>query len=243
LNWTSFGSIVDLLRWLEYSASGPPPEAYGLRTPGATRQRMLQLGLISPSGPDVHVRPESGTVDIRFAPNFYVSDAVSFARRVADVIDEPRELMTTEIANQLAVPPQRSAVVTEYASLINGLESIGPGGRCTIYSDPVRVTAEVSIHAREHRVDTWWRHPRDVAEVVSAEMADVGESGRIKASLGYFEKSAFEPQSWLRPVFAFVLEAEATADQPGLRRAFVEAATDSPDLGISDGLEGWCSEA
>lgn len=77
---------------------------------------------------------------------------------------------------------------------------------------------------------------------MQAEAAESGGTGAIRAAFGYFEKSAFEPQDWLRPVFSFILEAEAFEDLPGYRRGFVEAATESFLIGNTEGLEGWCSE-
>lgn len=123
-------------------------------------------------------------------------------------------------------------VEDELVSWIDGVPSLGPGGRVTIQRlRDRRLLLDVVVRPRDGVVDTVWRRPEAVVDALGPLLRGAPDDARLRAAFGYAEASAYEAQEILRPVFAFLLERSARGGGPGWRVATTIAASDPVDDG------------
>jgi hypothetical protein len=151
-------------------------------------------------------------------------------------VDEQPELRAEE------QPPAfvRRLAVTR----IEGLPSLGPGGRMTLFDLPSGSFVDVSVRPKAELVGAaGWRDPR---EVQAAVMGMVGEARgyRLRGALGYSEPSPYEVARSARPSFVFVLDADQVPGAPHWRVSIAVPATvdDDGDGGaVGRGQDSdWC---
>jgi hypothetical protein len=134
-----------------------------------------------------------------------------------DMGREPDE--TVELSAEERPPP---FVVRQVLTRIQGLVSLGPGGRVVIYD---RGVAEISARPRASaEVTGGWRSPTEVVAAVSG-MVGATRGGRLRGAFGYSEPSVYEPPTLVRPSFVFVLDGPPLEEGPRWRVSIAVAAT------------------
>jgi hypothetical protein len=145
----------------------------------------------------------------------------------------------------LRADEQPSAFVRRQAlTAIEGLPSLGPGGRMTLFDLPSGSFVEISVRPRAELVGaTGWRDPGDVQAAVTAMVGDVREY-RLRGALGYSEPSSYEVARLTRPSYVFVLDGPDVPGAPHWRVSIAVPATvdgDGDDGPAGRGQDSdWC---
>ena len=175
-----------------------------------------------------------------------------------------RQSLQTILSLAAAIDPQRrmlsssqgitDTIGADIATTIDGWPMVGPGGRITFYDCRDHIDVDLVVRKRIKPILSSWRSPEEIAEdlrIKASRQATLGESSTIYGTLGYFELSKFEAQSWLRPAFLFYvtrsadveatpLEGTATRNISVTRSSTVAvAATSSAAIPLEAGLGSW----
>src|SRR5262249_19530388 len=122
---------------------------------------------------------------------------------------------------------QSEAVFVEMRSRLNqsGMPVLGPGGKVTIYREPETLQADIVIRKLLGPTPSQWRESSEISRRVRNRVAE-HEHAQIQGSLGYFELSKYDQQTWMRPAFVFILDIEFSANRNiTWRETIVEPAT------------------
>jgi hypothetical protein len=148
-------------------------------------------------------------------------------------LDEQPELRTDE------QPPdfvRRQAVTS-----IEGVPSIGPGGRMALLELRSTTYVEVSVRPR-----TWlaaaggWRDPREVENAVTGMVGDA-RGYRLRGVFGYSEPSAYEAARSCRASYILVLDGPPQEGAPHWRVSIAVPATSGGDGDDGRGQDwDWC---
>lgn len=129
-------------------------------------------------------------------------------------------------------------------SRIEGLPSIGPGGRLTLFEFPSGAFLDVTVRPRARLVAAaGWRDPGYVEDAVAAMIGELRDY-RLRGAFGYSEPSAYEVARLTRPSFVFVLDGPQVPGAPHWRVSIAVPATvdeDGDDGAVDSGQDSdWC---
>jgi hypothetical protein len=223
--WTDvpFAAVTD---WVSGRMDGELPVTYSCPSAHEQAERAAevadQLGL-----PTAGRFPRSS--GIQLLGQDPVDELLHQAVDIAQALDERRWRRWED------PPPEEQPaghVEDELVSWIDGVPTLGPGGRLTVQRlRDRRLLLDVVVRPRAGVVETRWRNPESVVDALSPLVRGAPDDARLRAAFGYAEASAYEAQEILRPVFAFLLERSAREGGPGWRVATTIAATDPVDDG------------
>ena len=152
-----------------------------------------------------------------------------------------------EIEESLELPPdeQPPGFVRRLAlTRIEGLPSIGPGGRMTLFDLPSGAFLDITVRPRATLLGAaGWIDPGEVQDAAAA-MVGRAPGYRLRGTLGYTEPSAYEAAGSSRPSFVFVLDGPDVPGAPHWRVSIAVPATvdDNDDDGpVGRGHDSdWC---
>lgn len=244
--WQEIGvsgsAIGDISRWIERQMHRELPPAYAL-LPVADQVDRAAAALRHYE-PEGYVGTESSGIRIvttKHDDDYLVHAGLS----IAHDLDPDREWFRWEDLSEEERP--ESFVADELVSSVDGLASLGPGGKLTVsrFHDGTAVM-DVVVRPKEDVLLSRWRSPSQVASGVSTMIASSPRDIRLRAGLGYEEASSLEAQTVLRPMFIFLLDRPMAASGPRWRVALATPATsiDGDDSGdgmtTGSGDYEWC---
>jgi hypothetical protein len=229
LEWLDLDHAQD---WIRSRQMGAAPPMHGIAHPleiaKAVEQSLRRL--IEMDARVSHL--PSGLVMLSAKIDNNLTEVESAANELARSLDPER--VWVDLADQSGY------LQHDFHTALNGVKVIGPGGRFGKGIIGTSVTYDVSIHPRRHlHSGGKWRSAKQIA----FRLADIArERGSIDScsfggAYGYYEPSAFEVASMVRPAFIFVLESTAVHEGPRWRLVVVEAATESEECPPWLGLE------
>lgn len=125
-------------------------------------------------------------------------------------------------------------VLDELVTEINGVRSVGPGGRIRRLALTHDQLVDIVVRPRIDTIPSQWRELGPIIDSVNEAAADEREVN-LRVAFGYHEASGYEQQRWLRSVFVFLLDGSQGDGR--WQVALVEPATVTPELPPDAGLE------
>ena len=227
--------------WLAERAAGPPPPAYRVEEPGdavpspfgiqaeALRSRGLEP---TETGPRFGSASFVVSVDALDTEHLY-----EVLRGACGLIDE-RHYSWSGYGDEVEGPGPEGGVLRSWMPH-SGLPVLGPGGGIQLIRAGERAYGSLTIRRSEgERESESWRLPGRLTDRLAAIQPEVD----VFVELGYFEASAREHQSLLRPVFMFLIEHDPDPEREfdvGWRSVLVEPATDVVGAPPAAGIDLW----
>ncbi|RZT13658.1 hypothetical protein EV649_6854 [Kribbella sp. VKM Ac-2569] len=188
----------------------------------------------------IEISPRTGTVRIAGPVDDLPMDGiVEFFLDTATFHRDPDpevELRTDE------QPPK--FVQRQLLTRIEGIRSVGPGGRVTWFNLPSGDFVDLTVRPRAERIRAaGWRDPREVAAAVNGMVGDA-RGFRLRGAFGYSEPSGYEVAGLCRPSFVFVLDGPPMEGRPHWRVSIAVPASrdgDGDDGNAGRGQDSdWC---
>jgi len=219
--------------WLEgIQAHEAPPDAFELSSPSSLFDRLRQP--LDELEVEYALHEASGIVDLFGLDSG--DTAVEMGLRIAQVADEGREWATTvDLTHEESAEPR---LIDNRISIIDRVQSIGPGGRVYVQKRVNDLRVEVSTRRRARAIASSWRRAADIAAPALEAVAESADAPQLRYAIGYHEASKYVYQELLRPVIVFLVEQLTTDYGVRWRIALVVPATDIEGFPLEAGLEG-----
>jgi hypothetical protein len=158
----------------------------------------------------VNRRRDSGVLEIRFnrTEGRRVVNLAQTAMAIAR--DEDPERNFSELRR---VHEESQFLVSK--TLIRSLPVLGPGGQVLIQDSGTAFMADITIRRRHLKgiASEEWNAPEFLYRSLTVEFGDYPDNVDIQAQLGYCELSKYDDQSFIRPVFMFLVRSHSAPSE------------------------------
>jgi len=234
--WSSI-SKDGLDTWIATQMNRSPLPIFQVSTEAGPLPKRLPL---ASTEVEIERRADSGIIEMRLSalreanvsPDTY--QFLQYVLRLAARTDPMRSFEPGRVSQSEAIYVEMRSRVTQF-----GMPVLGPGGKVTIYREPESLQADIVIRSLLERTPSQWRESSEISRRVRNKTAE-HEHALIQGSLGYFELSKYDQQTWLRPAFVFILDIEFSANRNiTWRETIVESATTTTKISDAEGLGAW----